>query len=89
MNLNVVAKIRITPNGVDTDLDSIKASLEKVLEGTGKLHESEIKPIAFGLKSLDATLLLDDSKGGLEEIEAELKQKTGVSQVDVLDINRL
>jgi len=89
MKLNVVAKIRITPDGVDSDLDAIRERLEELVGGYGKLHKSEMKPIAFGLNSIEATLLLDDSKGGLEEIESSLKEMSEVSQVDVVDINLL
>ncbi len=89
MKLNVVAKIRITPDDVDSDLDLIRERLAEIVEDHGRLHKSEVKPIAFGLNSIEATLLLDDSRGGLEGIESSLKEMREVSQVDVLDINRL
>ncbi len=89
MELNVVAKIRITPKEVDTDLDKIKGKLEIITNKYGEIHNTEIKPIAFGLNSLEATLLLNDSRGGIEEIEEELKKNEEVSQVDVIDLNRL
>lgn len=89
MKLNVVAKIRITPEGVESDLEAIRERLVELVGGFGKLHNSEVKPIAFGLNSIEATLLLNDSKGGLEEIESSLKEMSEVSQVDVLDVNLL
>jgi len=89
MDLNVVARIRITPDSIDSDLNKIKDELARISSDYGKLHSAEIKPIAFGLNSLEAAILLNDSKGGIEEIEEKLKSVEGVSQVDVIDVNRL
>ncbi|MBN2014490.1 MAG: elongation factor 1-beta [Candidatus Altiarchaeota archaeon] len=89
MKLNVAVTLRITPKDIDTDLSSIENELSKIAENYGRLHKSEIKPIAFGLSCVEAILLLDDSRGGTDEIEAELKKLDSVSQVDIIDVNRL
>jgi len=89
MKLNVSVKIRVTPADIDTDLNSIGKELSEISKSYGKLHSSEIKPIAFGLNCLEAIILLDDSKGGIDEIEEKLRELDQVSQVDVLDISRL
>ena len=87
--MNVAVVLRITPRDIDTDLEGIRERLAGIVKGYGKLHKTEIKPIAFGLNSVEATLLLNDSEGGMEEIEEKLKALDEVSQVDVLDVNRL
>lgn len=89
MRLNVSVKIRVTPADIDTDLNAIEKELSKISKSYGKLHSSEIKPIAFGLNCLEAILLLDDSKGGIDEIEEKLRKLDQVSEIDILDINRL
>jgi translation elongation factor aEF-1 beta len=89
MKLNVAVKLRITPIDIDTDLDEISRELAKISESYGRLHSSETKPIAFGLNCLEAILLLDDSMGGIDEIEKKLRILEQVSEVDVLDVNRL
>lgn len=86
---NVAAKLRIMPEGVKTNLDSIRKKVSLIVGERGKVHGVEVKPVAFGLNSLEVTLLLDDSKGGIEEIEGEIKKVAGVSEVDVLDVNRI
>lgn len=87
--LNVVAKARIMPEGVDTDLDGIKKKVSDIVGRFGKVHSIEIKPIAFGLNCIEATILLSDSKGGLEEIESKVAKISGVSDFSVLDVNRI
>ncbi len=89
MELNVAARIRIMPSGVDTDLEKIKKGLSSVVDKFGKLHKTEIKPIAFGLKSIEASILLNDESGGIEEIESRVKELDGVGGVEVLDVSRV
>ncbi|HEX54954.1 MAG: elongation factor 1-beta [Candidatus Altiarchaeales archaeon] len=89
MELNVVAKIRITPREINCDLDEMKGDLEGIIEEYGKLHSAEIKPVAFGLNSLEVVILLDDTRGGIEDIEERIKRLHDVSQVDVIEVNRI
>jgi len=88
MRLNVSVRIRITPADIDTDFSTIEKELSEISKSYGKLHSAEIKPIAFGLNCLEANILLDDSKGGIDEIEEKLRKLDQVSQVDVLDVSR-
>lgn len=89
MKLNVAVTLRITPADIKTDLSSIQKVLVKATTPYGKVHSSEIKPIAFGLNCVEAVLLLDDSKGGIDEIEAAVKKSKDVGEIDVLDVGRL
>lgn len=89
MDLNVAIKLRITPDDVDADLDLIKEKLEEITSEYGKVNQSEEKPLAFGLKALEALVLLDDSTGGMDEIQDKLKEFKDVSQVEVIDMDRL
>jgi elongation factor 1-beta len=87
--LNVVVQMRVMPKDVNVDLESIKSELSKIIEEYGKIHKSEIKPIAFGLNALDLTLLLNDEKGGIEEIENKIRNVQDVGGVSVTDVSRL
>lgn len=87
--LNVSAKIRVMPSGVNTDLEEIKSKLNNIVDKFGKLHKTEIKPIAFGLKSIEALILLNDEKGGIEEIESLIQKIDGVGGFEVLEVSRM
>ncbi|MFH1788900.1 MAG: elongation factor 1-beta [Candidatus Altiarchaeota archaeon] len=89
VDLNVVAKVRVMPDGVEVDIDAIKAKLEDIVSDYGKIHSMEVKPVAFGLNCLEGALLLSDSEGGLEEIEEKVSSIEGVSDFTVLEVNRL
>ncbi|MFH0860048.1 MAG: elongation factor 1-beta [Candidatus Altiarchaeota archaeon] len=86
---NVVAKLNLMPEGVKTDLGKIREKVIPLVNRVGKFHSSEIKPIAFGLSSLEVTILLDDSKGGTDKLEKEISNIPGVAEVTVIDVNRL
>jgi elongation factor 1-beta len=89
MELNVAANVRIMPTGVEINLEEIRKSVEMIVSKYGKLNSSEIKPIAFGLKSLEVMLLLNDKEGGMEEIEAQIAKIKGVNGVEILEVTRL
>ena len=86
---NVAAKLKVMPTGVDVDLDKIKGELGKAVSEYGKLHSAEIKPIAFGLSAIEATVLMVDDSGGLDQLEEKIKDIEGVSEVELLEVTRL
>jgi len=89
MDLNVVAKLRIMPTGVDVDLDAVTSGLKELVKCYGELHSSEVKPIAFGLSALEVNLLLSDDSGGLDEIVEKIKEIEGVAEVELQEAGRL
>ncbi|MBN2250742.1 MAG: elongation factor 1-beta [Candidatus Altiarchaeota archaeon] len=89
MELNVAATVRIMPEGTDVDYDSMEKGVRAIVEKYGKVHSVEIKPIAFGLRSLEVVMLLSDSVGGIDEIESEVGKLSGVASVETTDVNRL
>ena len=86
---NVVAKLKVMPEGVETDLEAVKNQIEKLAGTKAKVHSSAIKPIAFGLKCLEINILFNDKQGGFEEMENDIRKISGVGEVETLDINRL
>lgn len=86
MELNLAVELRIMPDGVEVDLKEIKNKLESIVKDYGKVYGAEEKPIAFGLKSLDVTVLLNDKKGGADEIQDAISKLPGVSEVDITNM---
>ena len=83
MELNLAVNMRIMPEGVDTDLNEIAEKLNGIVEKYGKVNSADAKPIAFGLKALEVVVLLNDKKGGTDEIQAAISKISGVGEVDV------
>ncbi len=89
MDFNVVVKLKVMPKDAEVDLEKIKEQLPGIVDKYGKIHKLEVKPIAFGLNSLEVTVLLNDSKGGMDEIEQGISNLDGVGEVSVIDLTRL
>jgi len=89
LELNVAATLKIMPSDIDVDLNSINDKISKIVEKFGRVNNFEIKPIAFGLKSLEVVILLNDSTGGIDKIESEIKKISGVSEIEVTDVTRI
>lgn len=81
-------KMRIMPEGIDSDLEAIKVEGKKRLEAKGGvLVRYEEEEIAFGLKALIAFLAWPEGQDTemLEEIFGKIPQ---VSSVEMIDYRR-
>jgi elongation factor 1-beta len=84
----VAIKIKIMPEGLETNLAAIKDEAKiKLAKEKGVLVNSEEQPIAFGLKALIVTLAWPEEKDS-EIVETIFKSIQGVSQVDIIDYRR-
>ena len=88
MGATAAIKIKIMPEGLDTNLDEIKAGVKKNIESEGGVvNNFEEEPIAFGLKALIVTFAWPEEKD-TEIAEALVKKVAGVSNVDIIDYRR-
>lgn len=85
----VVATVKLMPEGPDVDLEQIKIEAQNAVNEDAELHKIDEEPIAFGLVSLNVMFIVDDGEGGTEAVEEKLAQIPGVSSVEVLDVRRL
>ncbi len=82
----VAVKLRIMPESLETDLDSIKKLIPSKLP-EAKNTSIEEQEIAFGLKALVATFAWPESLS-TDEIEKRIKSIQGVSSTEILDYRR-
>ncbi|MEA3281650.1 MAG: elongation factor 1-beta [Euryarchaeota archaeon] len=85
----VVAVIKIMPNGVDVDLEKLKEDLASVVPAGIDLNGIAEEPIAFGLVALMATIVVGDVEGGTDSVEKAFAEVSGVESVQVAEIGRL
>ena len=86
---DVVITFKIMPGGVDVDLNKIVNSIKKVVKKFGgDVGRVEEEPIAFGLKALKIIFVIDENKGGTDELEEEISKLKGVKSVNVVDVRR-
>lgn len=80
----VIAVIKVMPESMER-FEEIKNRIIE-MKGISKVEE---EPIAFVLKALKITVVVEDAKGGTEKIEKDLQDLSGVSSIEVIAIGRL
>jgi len=83
----VAVTYRILPEGAEVDVAGLESSVRKTLGGA--LRDVAARPIAFGLKALEATVVVDDAEGQAERIEEQLRGISGVGEVETLGVSLL
>ncbi|MHB8584661.1 MAG: elongation factor 1-beta [Thermoplasmatota archaeon] len=87
---NLVVVFRVMPEGPETDLEMLKAEIKKTTPVGAVLQGFQVKPIAFGLKALEVTVVMDDREGALssDTVEEAYAGINGVGSVQVTDLGR-
>jgi len=85
----VVITLTIMPESPNTDLSKLEVEATKLIsEFGGKVGKVDIKPIAFGLRSLNLIFIMDEAKGSTESLEKDIAELKGVSSAEVTDVRR-
>lgn len=80
---------RILPEGLEVDLKKLKDEIGKVLPHGAFLRAAEERPVAFGLKALHVLIVLDDKKGGAEQVETAIAGVAGVQSIEIVEMGLL
>lgn len=80
---------KIMPEGPEVDLQKIADKFATYVPVHGRVSRYEIKPAFFGLKMLEWAVVLDDKKGGGDELEQKMNETEGVQSVEVLEMGLL
>lgn len=84
----VAITYRLMPNDVEVNLEAVKEKAVAVL-GEQRFHSYEVKPIAFGLKALEITAVIEEVEGLGDRLEAELEAIDGVQSIETVALTRL
>jgi len=85
----VLLTIRIMPESPDIDLKGLEKKASGIIQKfEGKITKAEISPVAFGLKAIDLTFLVDEKKGDTEPLENALRELEGVNSAEVTYVTR-
>lgn len=86
----VVITLKIMPESPDIDLGDIENKAKKKIVDFSQNKEikTEQEPIAFGLKAVKITFVMDESKGSTDALEGHIKNIAGVNSVEVVDVRR-
>ena len=86
----VIGLIRVMPGEVleDDKLEKMKEDIKSVIKPPARLGNIEVKPVAFGLKGLNVTVVVPDDAGGLDPIAEAISQVENVDSAEVTDVGR-
>lgn len=86
----VIGLIRVMPGEVleDDKLQIIIDKIKALVKPPAKLGNIEIKPIAFGLKGLNVTVVVPDDAGGIDPIAEKISKIENVDSAEVTDVGR-
>ena len=76
----------IMPDGIEIDLEEIKAKVKDTIGDISKIEQTEVKPIAFGLKALVMNVVVNDSEGIMDKLEEMIGGIEGVQNAKVTDM---
>ncbi len=83
----VAITFRIMPEGIEVDLGAVEAGVRSSLGGS--LKKIEVKPVAFGLKAVEAIAVVEDAGGEMERLEEALRGIPGVGGVETTEVTLL
>jgi len=87
---SMVVTMKIMPESIEADLEKIKTDVKKKI--TDFVGETEIKfsvePVAFGLKSISAIFVIDESIESLDDFENDVKKIENVQSAEISDLRR-
>ena len=81
----VAVLFRLMPQGVETDLNEVAKGIRSAIPAGVTVRGMQVKDIAYGLKSLLVSVIMDDVGGVLESTERALAKLPHVESVEVME----
>jgi elongation factor 1-beta len=81
----VAVLFRLMPHGVDTDLKAMAQHVAASVPAGVQVRGMQAKDIAYGLRSLLVSAIMDDADGILESTEQALAKVPEVESVEVME----
>ena len=85
----VALTFRIMPETPEVNLDELAETIKGNLPEGARWNDHEMKPFAFGLKAIVAQIIVEDTEGGPDIVEAALNKVANVQGVELVDMGRL
>ena len=87
---DVIITLKIMPESPEINLEELEEKVkEKIVDfaGEGEIR-TEIEPVAFGLKAIKLTFVMDEARGGTDPLEEKIRQIDGVNSAEVVGVTR-
>ena len=90
--LDLIVVFKLMPEGAEIDVKDLgQRALDAVkkVQPDAKVQNVEFKPIAFGLRSVEVTVLMNDGAGGPDALEEAFNGIEGVGSASVAEMGRI
>lgn len=77
--------LKLMPESPEEDLEKIKSEAKERVD----VEDIGEEDVAFGLTAIKVSTIVEDAKGGTDEVEETLLEIEGVQSVEVDDIQKL
>ncbi len=81
----VAVLFRLMPQAVDSDLEAIAKGVKAALPSGVTVRGMQVKDIAFGLRALLVSVVMNDTGGVLEATEQAFAKVPHVESVEVME----
>jgi len=81
----VAVLFRLMPHDVETDLQAVARQVASSVPSGVTIRGMQVKDIAYGLKSLLVSVVMDDTGGVLDSTEHALAKIPHVESVEVME----
>ena len=81
----VAVLFRLMPRGVETDMKILAQGVKTAIPSTVQLRGMQVKDIAYGLKALLVSVVMNDQEGVLDTTEQALAKVPEVESVEVME----
>ena len=82
-------KIMCDSDNESSNADDIAAAMSDLKSDVGVVQAVETKPLAFGMKFVEAHCVIEEGDGTVDAFEDCIRAIEGVGEVEVLEIGRL
>ncbi|HUV24792.1 MAG TPA: elongation factor 1-beta [Methanomassiliicoccales archaeon] len=82
----VAAAYNLMPEDPEYPIENITDAIPKAVPDGATLSGLEVKPLAFGLKVIEVTFIMDDTEGIIDRLEESLGKVPGVQNVETLSL---
>jgi translation elongation factor aEF-1 beta len=76
----------LTSEDPDYNYDKLAKEMQSVVPSGVKVIRAEVKPLAFGLKTLEVTCIMQDAEGIIETLEKVYASFEGISNVEAKEV---
>jgi len=85
----VAATYTLMPEDTEFDFPALVGKLSTIVPANVKVAKTDVLPMAFGLKKLEAVFVMEDAAGLIDQLEETLRGIPGIQNVETEQVTLL